>query len=63
MLTMPTDTELIARLDEVAGFRPCDNWAHVIQQLRAGKTHAVIDLYGGLKQIGIVEELANYEND
>lgn len=60
---MTTDSELIARLDEAAGFRPLDNWAHVIRQLRAGHTHVVIDLYGGLKQCGLVDELRNYETD
>lgn len=36
---MITDEEIIERLDEVAGFKPCDNWSHIIREMKTGKIY------------------------
>lgn len=54
----PSDDQLRERLNQVAGFTPCDNWRHVLNCLRFGRAFYVrqLDAVRGRKvKLGFME--------
>ena len=43
---MLTDEEIVKRLNELGVHPPCDQWAHVVRQLRKGRIYFVKERTG-----------------
>ena len=53
-----SDAEIKCHLTEIAGFTPCDGWAHILDRLKKGDTYYV-NRTGEKHKIKVIKNQSN----